>query len=1238
MIISTGTAKKQYDGTPLTKAETSIEGLAAGESVNLTATGTITEEGEEDNTYDIIWDHAKEGNYSVSDRLGKLTVTKNGAAVTLTAESGSKTYDGTPLTNGTVTANGLPAGFTITAVTNGTQTDAGSSPNGVVSYTILDPDGNDKTDKFTNVTKVSGTLTVNKATITITTGSASKPYDGTPLTNNTVSVEGLAAGQSVTLTATGTITEEGSVPNTYSIDWTNANADNYNVVENLGKLTITTTDAQVILTAGDASKTYDGTPLSNTEVTAAGLPEGFTFEAVVNTTLTNAGSVDNVISSYVIRNADGEDVTLSFTNVVPVAGKLTVNKKAVTITTGSASKAYDGTALTKNVAGIEGLVSGESVKLAATGTITEVGEAVNTYSIVWNNADPANYTVTESLGKLTVTPNNVLITLTAGSGSKTYDGTELTVDDVDISGLPEGFSFEAVTEGSQTDAGVSTNQITSFVIRDADGNDKTKNFTNVQTVDGTLTIGKAPITVTTGSGSKAYDGTELTNSSAGISGLLTAEGSSVKITSTGKITEVGSAVNSYVIDWGTVNPANYDLSEVLGTLTITFNNSPVNLNASSLSKVYDGTPLTSPAVSFSGLPDGFTVEAAAEGSQTTAGESVNEVSNGWIIRNAAGEDRTLNFKNIITNTGKLTVMQKALTITADGFTRPYDGTPLTVDTYTSTDLAEGDSIESVTITGSQLNVSRTFVPNNVPSDAKIVNAAGEDVTGSYKISYINGLLVITPKTLEVMADSARKVYDGTPLVKDSFTSTALADGDVIESVTVTGERTDVGVSDNVPSETRIVNAEGRNVTGNYIITNVRGKLTVEPRRIVVKADNAQKEFGQLDDTFTATVTGTIGDDTVEYEFTREEGEQPGTYTITVSGEENQGNYVIDFQSGTFTITYNPAVYIVTKVWDDDNNRDGIRPVSLLVTLVGSDGSVRTRRLSDANQWRASIDDLSLYYEGSEVVYTWSEEEVDGYTSEAQVNGHVTTFINKHEIARTSVSVNKVWDDMGNAAGVRPSSLSVALRGNGAPVFSGSLNESNGWTLSVGNLPLNENGLPIEYTWSEQSLFDGYYPVSSVRSGTSTTFTNSNLYDLTIHYVYANNETAAPDYTVRQPASMSYAVESPVIEGYTANLVSIVGEQPARNVMFAVIYTPEGTPVVAPETGQTPAVVPTSSSTDKPLFEPEVQKDVPEPRVSVPDEKHPVVVTKPDITIDIDDMETALGLGEVFTSGTGFALE
>ena len=163
--------------------------------------------GSTSNTYDITWDNAKAGNYTVTDNLGTLTITESTAAVTLTAASASKTYDGKALTNAAVTASGLPEGFTVEATATGSQTDAGSSDNVVNDgYVIKNADGVDKTANFTNVTKVKGTLTVNPKAVTITTGSASKAYDGTALTKDEAGIEGLVAGESVTLAATGTIT------------------------------------------------------------------------------------------------------------------------------------------------------------------------------------------------------------------------------------------------------------------------------------------------------------------------------------------------------------------------------------------------------------------------------------------------------------------------------------------------------------------------------------------------------------------------------------------------------------------------------------------------------------------------------------------------------------------------------------------------------------------------------------------------------------------------------------------------------------------------------------------------------------------------------------------------------------------------------------------------------------------------------------------------------------------------
>ncbi len=97
--------------------------------------------------------------------------------MTLTAASGSKTYDGTPLTSESFTVDGLPGGFTVTATVTGSQTDAGSSSAGISSYTIRDRYGADVTALFTNVTRASGTLTVTPAPLSITTSSASKVYD-----------------------------------------------------------------------------------------------------------------------------------------------------------------------------------------------------------------------------------------------------------------------------------------------------------------------------------------------------------------------------------------------------------------------------------------------------------------------------------------------------------------------------------------------------------------------------------------------------------------------------------------------------------------------------------------------------------------------------------------------------------------------------------------------------------------------------------------------------------------------------------------------------------------------------------------------------------------------------------------------------------------------------------------------------------------------------------------------------
>lgn len=92
-----------------------------------------------------------------------------------------------------------------------------------------------------------------------------------------------------------------------------------------------------------------------------------------------------------------------------------------------------------------------------------------------------------------------------------------------------------------------------------------------------------------------------------------------------------------------------------------------------------------------------------------------------------------------------TITQKAITITAASDTKGYDGTPLTNGGYTcSPELATGDSFVSVTVTGSQTDVGSS---SNVPSAAVINNESDEDMTTNYAITYTNGTLTVTVRSI-----------------------------------------------------------------------------------------------------------------------------------------------------------------------------------------------------------------------------------------------------------------------------------------------------------------------------------------------------------------------------------------------------------------------------------------------------------------------------------------------------------
>lgn len=205
----------------------------------------------------------------------------------------------------------------------------------------------------------------------------------------------------------------------------------------------------------------------------------------------------------------------------------------------------------------------------------------------------------------------------------------------------------------------------------------------------------------------------------------------------------------------------------------------------------------------------------------------------------------------------------------------------------------------------------------------------------------------------------------------------------------------------------------------------------------------------------------------------DEVEIPAGYEKEVTNKETK--FII-------TNTHVPDVtkISVEKVWNDNNDQDGIRPTTIKVQLY-ADGkaSGRTVELSENNGWKYTWKDLDKQKDGEDIVYTVDEIEIpDGYTKTVTNKGAAFTITNTHKPGTTEVKVTKVWKDSNDKYQKRPGSIRVQLyktvagelEAVGEPV---TLDKSMNWTYTWTDLALQENGITIIYTLDEISVPEGY---------------------------------------------------------------------------------------------------------------------------------------------------------------------
>lgn len=908
LTVTTPSASKVYNGKALT-AEGTISGFVNGETAAFNTTGSQTEVGSSTNTYAIDWTGAaKRGNYTISENLGTLTVTETTDEIIATPGNYNGTYDGQ--THGVdVTVTGLPEGYSVkTAASYATATDV---TDGVIAnvddLVIVNAQGEDVTANL-KITKGTGTIKITPATLKVTTYGAKAEYNGNALTADG-EVTGFVNNEAAAFTTTGSQTEVGSSTNTYAIDWSDtAKQSNYTVEEHLGTLEVIKNMAAIMVIPQDASKPYDGTALTSAGVTTYGLPAGYTLTATTKGSVTNVGGATAEVDTYSIKDAAGEDVTDQFGNVFTGKATLQVTKRPVTIASASASKVYDGIALTKHEASVTdgSLATGESFSYDFSGERTTVGSTPNAYAIkAGANTDLDNYEITKANGTLTVTAQSINPTdPTPGAytgvevdspSDVTYDANEHkwvpTVIDKDKNKLIEGTDYDVTySTGDFTNV---TGSIKVTIVGKG-------NYTG--TVTRTYQITPASVALSSNSHEFTYTGEPQGDAAVNVSGAAELFQSQVNdLKAAGSVTNVGDvAENSISYNWNDGFTAdNYSIETSFGELSVVAKNIDTGKDMSvndPVNVTYNGGDQTwAPTVN--------------DGEKTLVGGSDYTVS-------YSTEDRT-NVTGAITvtivgkgnYTGELArtyqVLPKEYSVTTATGSKVYDGKPLKgaeLEGNAVDGLVDG-SDATFTVTGSQ-----TEVGGDAKNNTYKLTFSSEQMAKNYTLASEQlGTLTVTENADEIVVTTTGGEFTYSGQAHGATVSVSeLPGGYTLEKAESSASATNVADGTVAATADTLVirNAQGKDVTNELKIHKIDGEIQITPAPLNIETGSATKTYdGSALTNATLKVDGLVAGDVVTGRTTgsqTEVGSSANTYTLTW-GEVDPANYEITEQLGVLTV-------------------------------------------------------------------------------------------------------------------------------------------------------------------------------------------------------------------------------------------------------------------------------------------------------------------------------------------------
>lgn len=325
---------------------------------------------------------------------------------------------------------------------------------------------------------------------------------------------------------------------------------------------------------------------------------------------------------------------------------------------------------------------------------------------------------------------------------------------------------------------------------------------------------------------------------------------------------------------------------------------PVTLTANSDTVTYDGNEKS--VSGFTGAPEGADFSAITVGA---TGIAVGDYPAEFPRDTVGTVDKTKKYIVKECTNGTLTINPLDVTVTIKGNTGTYeyDGTEKTVEGYTLDISNNLYKASDVNLVNSQAKISAT-VPGTYAMGLTPGNF--ENTNPNFNVTFVvkPGKLTIENRPITITADDVTVKYDGQPHGENGYSITA---GSLVDShaatVIISGSETDAGKYEDwlVPSVTKIVDAENKDVTGYYDISCEDGFLTIKPRSVTLTSETASKVYdgtpltkpevkvtgdGFVDgEGATYNVTGTItnvGETKNTFTYTLDEGTKATNYTIT----------------------------------------------------------------------------------------------------------------------------------------------------------------------------------------------------------------------------------------------------------------------------------------------------------------------------------------------------------------------